>query len=237
MKRHDFIQPTTLAAIHDLALENAHELRYTSLLKPGNSKTGTHGRYGAMRLTKGLPIHDCPDRTPACSTACYAIKFATWGTMRQGIAGHYSHLAHEDTPELYRLLRRDALATIIYEPEGFTVRVHEAGDFVSAAHAQVYLALARDFPTVRWFGYSRAWVNAAIAPVLVAMNELLNVAIRESIDHDRPIGTGLAPVAYFGPRELAPARAFKCPEQLGGPKCADCGLCWRVDRPVVFRQH
>jgi hypothetical protein len=237
MKRNVFVQAVTLDAIHALAREDAHELRHTSLLKPGNAKTGTQGKYGSVRITKGLPIHDCPDATPACSKACYALKFATWGTLKQGNAGHYSRLAHENPEELHRLLRRDVLATLIYEPEGFIVRIHEAGDFVNAAHAEVYLRLAVEFPTVTFFGYSRGWVNRAIAPVLVAMNGLLNANLRESLDRDRPVGTGNAPVAFYGPRELEPADAFKCPEQLGGPKCGDCGLCWRSPRPVVFKQH
>ena len=237
MKRHDFSQPATVAAIHALSREHDHELRHTSLLKAGNSKTGTQGNYGAVRITKGLPVHDCPDATPACSRACYALKFATWGTLKQGIAGHYSRLAHEDPERLYQLLRRDVQATLVYEPDGFLLRVHEAGDFVSPAHAAVYVRLAAEYPAVTFFGYSRAWTNQSIVPHLITLNELPNVTIRESIDESRPTGTGLAPVAYFGPKEMEPAGPFRCPEQLGGPKCADCGLCWRVNRPVVFQQH
>ena len=238
MKRIDFILPTTLEAIHSTADSADHELRHTSLLKTGNAKTGTHGKHGAMRLTKGLPVHDCPDATPACSAACYAIKFSTWASLKQGVAGHYSRLAHNEPERLYQLLHRDLQAALAYEPDGFILRIHEAGDFVNAAHANVYHRLAEAFETVQFYGYSRGWVNPAIAPVLIALNELPNVAIRESLDRDRHVGTGLAPVAYFGPDELAPQRAFKCPEQLpNGPKCVDCGLCWRVDRPVIFRQH
>ena len=237
MKKTDFIQPATMAAIHDLSHADDAELRYRPLLKTGNDKTGTHGRYGAVRITKGLPIHDCPDATPECRRVCYAVKFATWASKKQGVAGHYSRLAHEDPERLYQLLRRDVQATMVYEPDGFLLRIHEAGDFVSAVHAKVYDRLARESPTVTFFGYSRAWVNQAIAAVLTRMNDLPNVSIRESLDRDRPRGTGLAPLAYFGPDAFEPARAFKCPEQLGGPKCADCGLCWRVSVPVVFRQH
>lgn len=237
MKKIDFIQADTLAAIHDLSRDYDRELRYRPLLKDGNEKTGTHGKFGAVRITKGLPVHDCPDATPECSRACYAIKFATWGSLKQGMAGHYSRLAHEDPERLHQLLRRDIQATLVYEPDGFLLRIHEAGDFVSAAHAEVYDRLAREFENVTFFGYSRAWVSPAIAAVLARMNNLPNVAIRESLDRDRYRGTGLAPVAYFGPKGLEPERAFMCPEQLGGPKCADCGLCWRVTLPVIFRQH
>lgn len=237
MKKRDYITPATLAAIHDLSRQDEHELRHTSLLKPGNVKTGTHGKHGAMRLTKGLAVHDCPDATAACAKACYAIKFATWGTLKQGTAGHYSRLAHQDPEQLYQLLRRDLQAILIYEPEGFTVRIHEAGDFVSAAHVEVYHRLAVEFATVRFFGYSRAWTNPGIAPALRQLNSLPNVTIRESVDRDRPDGTGFAALAYFGPKATEPARAFRCPEQLGGPKCADCGLCWRVSVPVIFAQH
>ena len=90
---------------------------------------------------------------------------------------------------------------------------------------------------VKFFGYRRGWVNLAIAVVLVAMNRLSNVAIRESHYSACPVGTGKAPVAYFGPRELEPCVVFKCLEQVGGTRCAECGLCWRADRSVVFRQH
>lgn len=237
MKKQDFIRPTTMEAIHALSIQDNQELRYSSLLKPGNGKTGTHGKFGSMRITKGLPIHDCPNRTEACSKVCYAIKFATWGNLKQGMAGHYSRLAHNDTDTLWSLMRRDIQATLVYEPDGFIIRIHEAGDFVSPEHVMVYHRLALEFSSVIYFGYSRGWADEAIGPTLEAINELPNVFIRESIDGSRPEGTGKAPLAYFGPKELAPKKAFKCPEQLGGPKCVDCGLCWRVSLPVVFRVH
>jgi hypothetical protein len=212
MKKKDFIRPETIEAIHALSAQDNAELRYNSLLKPGNAKTGKHGKYGAMRITKGLPIHDCPQRTEACSKVCYAIKFATWGSLKQGMAGHYSRLAHQDTEALYRLLRRDIQVTLVYEPDGFIIRIHEAGDFVSAEQVKFYQKLAEEFSSVLFYGYSRGWVDEEVGIALEAINQLPNVFIRESIDGSRPTGTGKAPLAYFGPKELEPKGAFKCPD-------------------------
>lgn len=237
MKKAEFIKPTTLEAIHTLAEADAADLRRDALLQKGNGKTGTEGKYGAVRLTKGLPVHDCFWRTKVCEQVCYAIKFSTWGTLKQGMAGHYSRLAHQDCESLYAYLERDIRAALVYEPDGFLIRIHEAGDFVSFAHIQVYHRLAEQFPNVQFWSYSRAWVDPTMAIALQAINELPNVVIRESLDASRPEGTGLAPVAYFGPKELEPKGGFRCPEQLGGPKCSDCGLCWRVNKPVIFKQH
>jgi hypothetical protein len=180
MKKKDFIRPETIEAIHALSTQDNSELRYNSLLKPGNAKTGTLGKYGAMSITKGLPIHDCPQWTEACSKVYYAIKFATWGSLKQGMAGHYSRLAHQDMDALYRLLRRDIQATLVYEPDGFIVRIHEASDFVSIEHVDVYRKLAEEFSSVLLYGYSRGWVDEEIGAALDAINHLSNVYVRKA---------------------------------------------------------
>lgn len=228
------------------------------LVRSGNAKTGTIGRFGRMYKTKGLVIHDCPGASEGCRKACQMLAFACWRTEDEYVRAWesvYSYLAHRDLPLLKKVLKRDigylsATATII-------IRMHEAGDFINEAHARVYLELAREFPLVRFFGYTHSAHVPGVLDVLVEANQLANFMVRESLDETRLEPTGKLPVAYYGPRAKAPknfARGKKfakpnpnnpypapagymnCPEQYGDhkTKCADCMLCLTNPLDVFF---
>jgi hypothetical protein len=239
MLKTDYVKDGTLAILHERVEDSD-----ARLIQDGNNKTGKHGKFGTMFVTRGLPIWDCPNSTVACRKACYAIKFLLWNTENSKLASMgavYSKLAHNNTDKLYDRMDNELKALeSIYRK--IVIRIHEAGDFVSYDHADVYLKLAIKYPDVHFFGYSRAFVNADILPVLNALNALPNVVIRESLDNERYTGTGDASLAFFGDKDKEPTRSFKCVEQLtkgdNAIKCIDCGLCWtQRSLNVVFKKH
>ena len=243
MLKTDYIKQETLVNAHEKAVQND----MPNLLIKGNDKTGTLGKYGYMYRTKGLAIHDCPNRTNTCQNACYAVMDHLFNLERgHGVAHYYSQLAHTDPLALFDKLDLE-IADLLKKPrirnKGLVIRIHESGDFVSRMHVLAYAWLAAKYPTVTFFGYSRSWVDPKIGQALSELNALPNVNIRESLDNDRYVGTGLTSLAFFGDKDKEPTRSFKCVEQLtkgkdNHIKCIDCGLCWsQRSLNVVFKKH
>lgn len=242
--------PETLAAIMDHARAVG---TLPALFKVGNSKLGAAGRRAHLLLVvSGLAGHDCPGRTDGCG-GCYAegYRYLMAASNKRGSQWAYSYLARLDVDRLERTIRSELAAHIAHMPAGsrVVVRIHEAGDFLSAEHADVWRDVAEDFPDVVFYGYSRSWTVPGIASVLSAMNTLPNVIIRHSLDGpaEKEAHDGRAPVAFIdgrmsnrGKKHPVPYNrgAVVCPEQLGGPGCADCGICWeRRALSVQFLRH
>lgn len=242
MIKADYIKAETLEIAHN----KARSTQTPSLLLKGNAKTGTLGKFGYMYRTKGLAIHDCPERTETCQNACYAVMDHLFNLERGNGAAHfYSNLAHNDPLSLFDKLDleiADLLSNKRIRDKGLVIRIHESGDFVSRLHVRVYIWLADKYKDVTFFGYSRSWNKPSIAGALSELNALPNVNIRESIDNDRHVGTGRASLAFFGDKDKEPTRSFKCIEQLTKGKdtikCIDCGLCWtQRSLNVIFKEH
>lgn len=238
MLKADYIKDDTIKMAWGLSDPD----RIPDLLVAGNKKTGKHGKFGYMYRTKGLAIHDCPQSTAACRSACYAIMDHLFNLERgHGVAHHYSKLAHTDPMALYDKLDSEIQGLLKkkrIKRDGLVIRVHESADFVSRMHVKAYTFLASKYPSVIFFGYSRSWVDPKIGEALAELNQLPNVHIRESLDNDRHIGTGMTSLAFFGDKDKEPSRSFKCIEQLNDTKCIDCGLCWNQrSLNVIFKQH
>lgn len=217
------------------------------LLISGNDKTGQFGRYGVMKVTRGLPIWDCPSATELCRKACYAIKYTLWNAGKKRDMGEtYSYLSHHDTELLHWILRRDVAASLIYA-KNLVTRIHDSGDFVSVEHVNVYHKLAREFPDLTLFGFSRSFDDEGMCPSLLELARLPNVKIRYSVDRSsqhpgkHPVSESFFDLDTSLTRErlneLYPDGWFRCAEQLGGPKCIDCGMCFKVDLPLILNQH
>ncbi len=232
------------------------------VLVDGNTKTGTVGAHGLMKLTRGLPYWSCPGASTACARDCYANFMPLLSFDKQADIGFgYTYLALEAPEVLYALLARD-LKVLQKVPVPVVVRVHDAGDFVSVDHVDVYRRLATEFPGTTFWGFSHSWPLPGLGDHLEVLNRLPNVCIRESTDPSRVLATGRAPVAHYDVHErvvgyVEATGAFMCPSELkrddkGGvtrariengvnrrvTSCIDCSRCWTVvDRPVVFTKH
>lgn len=224
---------------------------YPQFLVEGNTKTGVLGKYGLLFRTKGVPVVDCFGATDVCKRVCYALVSDTLWNIDKNTPGHtmpwvYSWLAHNDPVQLYlaltfqleKLVNRYASVPLI-------IRIHEAGDLVSAAHLLAYIRLAQAFPAVTFFGYTRSFVQPEVLETYRTHRaDTPNLSLRQSTDDDRPESVDESiPAAFFGHVANQPKKRFVCAEQLtrhtdNHLKCVDCGLCWtqpKVD--VVFMEH
>lgn len=251
-----------LEGMHEHARTTMDEWRANGgrLVKVGNSKLGERGRYGAMLVVSGLAFHDCPGRTEACTKICYAegFHFLMFLHQRKGHNHIYSYLVHNDLTRLKEWLIEDIQHyhdryKIVRCP--VIVRIHEAGDFVSADHVSVWAEIAVAMPDVTFYGYSHSYRVEGIVGALNEANTLPNFRVRESFDSDevpdmRP-GTPMAFVSGSVKGNSKTNRvdmiarapyhkgAVRCPEQVtnGKVNCVDCGLCWNTEIPIQFFRH
>lgn len=250
---------TFLAALMADAGAQLDRLDVPTIGQPGNTKIGTAGRHGLALVYSGLAYHDCPGRTPACSAVCYAerFRFLDAASKRRGARHLYSFMARH-RPEL---LREIITAEIQHHAHRArmrglpaVVRIHEAGDFINAAHALLWADIARAFPDVRFWFYTRSdRAGVMLGASIATLAALPNVHGRASHDPGvlpADLGNGSTlPAAivigkgYAGHARTGPAHipgAVNCPEQLtnGAINCVDCGLCWHPSRPAIrFRLH
>lgn len=224
--------------------------------KHGNIKIGTQGARGLALVYSGLAWHDCPGRTAACRNFCYAqgVRYLDAAASRAGASFLYSWLARFDLPRLQAIITAE-IGARMYRARllglRVVVRVHEAGDYVSLQHAEMWRAIAEAHPDVAFYGYTRSDRVPAIRPALQALAALPNFHLRASFDPGQmPAGlqrNNLPAAVVIGTAykrtPKGPARvegAVNCPEQAtkGAINCMDCGLCWHPSRPAIrFWQH
>jgi hypothetical protein len=126
-------------------------------------------------------------------------------------------------------------------------RVHDSGDFFSAAYAECWLAVCRQLPEVRFWIPTRAWQTPTdplplfdpLLNTLRSLASLPNVTVRPLAlnfgDH-APVVPGL----HAGSTAAMPdaLRAFQCPASSHGNHCGDCRACWENKQiPIAYRRH
>jgi len=185
---------------------------------------------------------------------CYADKAAyVWSNVRAAYDARF-HWAMEcmRSPE-----GRDEFVAVMTRAIGRTkedyFRVHDSGDFLSAAYAECWFRIALALPNKRFWFPTRVWQRPAAKsaespfvvvgqadPLMTAVRKLAslpNVTVRPSalnVGDDAPVVDGLhagSSVDYSG-------AAHKCiaPQQQG--KCGDCRHCWdNKFVPVDYAKH
>lgn len=174
-----------------------------------------------------IPGKDCGD--VPCKRECYALKaWRTYPTARKAWQGN-SRSAHSN-PAAYFTAVRDFLTR--KAPTYF--RWHVAGDFLDQAYVDEVVAIAKEFPGVRFLAFTKRHdFDYAGRPS--------NLAIVFSFwpgwgDLETVRELGL-PVAWMqdGTEARVPSNAIECPGH-----CESCGMCWqlpKLGRDVVFHKH
>ncbi|MEO6325930.1 MAG: hypothetical protein ABIT01_01310 [Thermoanaerobaculia bacterium] len=125
-------------------------------------------------------------------------------------------------------------------------RIHDAGDFFSAAYVEVWIAVATALPLVRFWAPTHSWAvrghpRRDSDPLLRALRRLAalpNVAVRPSalrIGDPPPQLPGFS----AGSAVTTDHASATCPKSLRTPSnCGDCRRCWD-DRlvPVTYLKH
>lgn len=189
------------------------------LLQNGNAKLKN------MLVYSHTPVKGCLDCS-SCASTCYAIK-----SYRQ-----YPNVKTAWDRNL-DLIQNDlsSFAIAIYNQLKTTkkrvVRIHASGDFISQEQINVWCDIAKEFPKIKFYGYSKSFKRLD----LTRLNSLPNVNIIDSfIDGILNYGDA-AHVSNL----VSNHGCFLCPATLKNSvvTCGDgCDYCVSNNR-VVFLQH
>ncbi len=116
-------------------------------------------------------------------------------------------------------------------------RIHVSGDFYSVEYIQCWTKICEQFPTTKFWSYTRSWNVEALLPHLDKLRSLDNVQLFASIDHtmlSQPEGWR---IAFIKGDERA--SGIICPAQINDNiSCDNCGYCFnKNDGNVIFKIH
>lgn len=215
-------------------------------LEPGNSKTGTTGKFYQRIFVWNLPaMVSCPGASEYCKSLCYnadmrtdAFPFEKWRNNHWWAVNRTNDL------------REHLISELAEAPVSTAVRIHSSGDFFNSDYIQMWCLIAESLPNVSFWAYTRSWTTPTLFPLLSRLRALPNVQLFASWDVTMPpppldwrisyVQEGRLPLSTSG---LIPPsiqqQLFYCPEQSGQtPNCASCGFCIRSEhRGVLFDLH
>lgn len=156
------------------------------LLQMGNEKLGVaiHQWSIPAQIT-------CPGCTECWRTACYALRGRyVFSKVREKLQWCYEQCQRENfVTRMADEIRRSGVLSL---------RIHCSGDFWSRQYAEAWLTIMKQFPRVRFYGYTRSWRVPKIAGVLEQMAALRCCRLWYSVDSETglpervPLGVRLA---------------------------------------------
>jgi len=153
--------------------------------------------------------------------------------------------------------RREFVATMvsaISRQRSKHFRIHDSGDFFSAAYVDCWYLICQQLPRIRFWSPTRSWQRPAARsasspfvivgqsdPIMSALRrlaELPNVTVRPSalnFGDPAPSVAGLAAGSAAGD---VPLGHYLCPAPQQGGNCGDCRVCWdSPEIPVAYKRH
>ena len=191
-------------------------------LSPGNSKLGS------VYNVSLRPIADCGN-CDLCKRDCYALKAwrmyekarAAWTRNAEAFRADPQKACEDIDTQLQSLDARGRLPKLF--------RIHTAGDFLSQEHVDAYIWLAKRWPQMRFFAFTKMHhLNYRRCPD--------NFAVLMSMwpGMPKPKRNRGRPKAWMqdGTETRIPPTAIACPG-----KCDTCGACWSTRVDVYFKKH
>lgn len=119
-------------------------------------------------------------------------------------------------------------------PDGFLIRLHALGDFMSVEYVRRWRGWLTMFPALHVYGYTARHDEIGRAVAALAKENWKRFAIRSSY--------GMMPdlPATFVVRNGDQERdGIRCPVETGASKtCGTCALCWAApDKTIIFHEH
>ena len=119
----------------------------------------------------------------------------------------------------------------VKHPLGYVVRLHILGDFFSIAYVKWWSKQLDKRPALHIYGYSRHHPFKPIGRAILALRE-------RHPDRFQVRFSNLPSDKFSANSEHVAEDGIVCPEQTGkSASCGDCGLCWSMDKPVIFLDH
>lgn len=197
----------------------------TFLLKKGsqNKKLGFVIKVGKWSNKKLYSL--TLEERATCPRSCHHWDNCYGNNMP--FAHRYKH-----GPELIERLEYEIKTLLKQHTQGVVIRLHVLGDFYSRGYVKFWRKMVAKNPKLSIFGYTARddsigndikSLNAAFPDQCVirfSRNEKYDGTNKYAADEDMLFNT------------------FTCPEQTGKLKnCANCGLCWSVNKTVRFLTH
>ena len=153
--------------------------------------------------------------------------------------GNNMPFAHrlQATTALYTLLDNDLDALDKKKHLVYLIRLHVLGDFFSIAYVDYWEKQLETRPKLNIYGYTRYHVTmkdqkeAAIGMAIdrLRMKYPNRFMVRFSNDTSKPFSAHSAEISRAG---------IACPVQEDKTdSCGTCGLCWTVNKPIIFETH
>lgn len=189
-------------------------------LTMGNSKLGKE--IAIFDLLAGTSCINCHD----CVKHCYAVKAQRQYPTVHDKRAINTFLARNNIKKLRQLIE----ASLTLNAPKF-VRIHSSGDFVSQEYIDMWVSLAKEFPEIKFYTYTK------VIGVFDFSKAEKHINIVQSVLPDGDIN--------FGDIEYIKEKSVKygipiCPVGITkgkGFKCGtDCTLCMHHDQ-VLFLQH
>ena len=115
-------------------------------------------------------------------------------------------------------------------------RIHSSGDFFSVKYANVWYAIARAFPDVRFLAFTKQWDVVRKVPFCNLANFSLVLSGWTGIDIPDDLREHYQCAwCNDGIESRIPDNAMQCPGS-----CEQCGMCWylnEIKRDTVFTKH
>lgn len=205
------------------------------LLSAGNQKLGQ-----AIMGWSIPAVLTCPGATELCKKACYARRHRfQFQRVRDRLQWNYEQSLLPTFVE--RMVEEIKTRGVL------VLRVHIAGDFYDAAYAEKWLAIMKQCPRVRFYGYTRSWRVPEIMTVLEKIAALRCARLWLSVDAESGLHSRIPPgsrLAYlqvtegegvenvdlvFRTRKLRALLALPivCSAETPEAKGTTCGSCTR----------
>lgn len=203
-----------------------HDQAVKAHISLGNTKIG---RIANFNMTPGISCSAC-----ACKTChvdgCYAMKsYRRYLNVR--IAwNENTAMALFNLDELEKQIReflsKKRRKAIKY------FRIHSAGDFITAAYADMWFRIAADFPEIRFLAFTKQFDIVRGIPFDMLKNfSLVMSNWYEYLAPDDLLEKYAQTFVVDDPKDSMPENSVLCPGS-----CVNCKACW-YHKNVVFKKH
>lgn len=140
-------------------------------------------------------------------------------------------------PELEASIRRDLDYLSRQHRQGYVVRLHILGDFVSVPYVEFWRDQLAHHPDLHIFGYTARQEGTPIGDAIAHLRreQWARFAVRTS-----GASSGPRTNVIDTPDQAEPSSII-CPAQTGKTRCcSSCALCWTPaarDREILFLRH
>jgi hypothetical protein len=144
--------------------------------------------------------------------------------------------AHRFRPneDLLNGIEREISDLLGKHPAGIVIRLHVLGDFYSVDYCAFWLRMLCENPNLRVFGYTARTddeIGVAVQTIRLMIPD--RFWVRQSTNKQY---SPYEPQKLYAAKE--PYEGVVCPQQTGKTQsCLTCGLCWSINKTIVFKDH